>query len=198
MATVQSEQQAVVSRRQRADACRNRARLIDAARAVFAARGNSATVEEIAKAADVGVGTFYRHFPRRIDLVEAVYLEDVDGLVVLADQLCRTAAPWEALVGWLEGFVRYAQAKRTFLTELHEAYEKSPELALQCREKIDAAAGSVLTRAQKAQVARPDLDQHDLMQLVGGMCMARNGTVEQNERLLTFLLDGIRLPSRAT
>lgn len=197
MTSVQSEQQ-TVSRRQRADACRNRDRLIESARAVFAARGNSATVEEIAKAADVGVGTFYRHFPRRIDLVEAVYLQDVDGLVILADQLCATAAPWDALVGWLEGFVRYAQAKRTFLTELHEAFEKSPELALQSREKIADAVGSVLTRAQAAHVARTDLDQHDLMQLVGGMCMARNGTVEQNQRLLTFLLDGIRPPSTAT
>jgi AcrR family transcriptional regulator len=184
--------QAASARPMRADACRNRARLVEAARAEFAARGSQATVEEIAKKADVGVGTLYRHFPRRIDIVEAVYLQDVDELVAHAGTLSDTADPWDGLVEWLEAFVRYAQAKRTFLTELHEAFEKSPDLALQSREKIAAAAGTVLKRAQAAGVARPDLDQNDLMQLVGGMCMARNGTLEQNQRLLTLVLDGIR------
>ena len=185
-------EQAVAARPQRADACRNRERLVEAARAVFASRGSSTTVEEIARAADVGVGTLYRHFPRRIDLVEAVYREDVQGLVTLAAELSASAGAWEALVEWLEGFVRYAQAKRTFLTELHEAFEKSPDLALQSRERIADAVGAVLSRAQAAGAARTDLDQYDLMQLVGGMCIARNGTLEQNQRLLTFLLDGIR------
>jgi AcrR family transcriptional regulator len=176
----------------RADACRNYDRLVESARSVFAARGSDATVEEIAKTAEVGVGTLYRHFPKRIDLVEAVYREDVDGLVALAAEVNATLEPWGALVAWLEGFVHYAQAKRTFLTELHEAFEKSPDLAVSSREKIAGAVGTVLTRAQGAGVARGDLDQTDLMQLVGGMCMARNATLEQNERLLTFLLDGIR------
>ncbi len=185
-------EQAVAARPQRADACRNRERLVEAARAVFASRGSSTTVEEIARAADVGVGTLYRHFPRRIDLVEAVYREDVQGLVTLVAELSASTGAWEALVEWLEGFVRYAQAKRTFLTELHEAFEKSPDLALQSRERIADAVGAVLSRAQAAGAARTDLDQYDLMQLVGGMCMARNGTLEQNQRLLTFLLDGIR------
>src|SRR6476646_3840929 len=96
----------------RADASRNRARLVEAARAVFTARGSGATVEEIAKTADVGVGTLYRHFPRRIDLVEAVYREDVESLVTLADSVVVNAMPWDALDEWLDGFVRYAQAKR--------------------------------------------------------------------------------------
>jgi AcrR family transcriptional regulator len=178
----------------RADASRNRARLVEVARAVFTARGSSATVEEIAKAADVGVGTLYRHFPRRIDLVEAVYREDVDELVSHAGEQAATD-PWQGLVDWLDAFVRYAQAKRTFLTELHEAFEKNPDLAGATREKIAAAAGTVLRRAQDGGVARPDVGQEDLMQLVGGMCMARNATLEQNQRLLTFVLDGIRAQS---
>jgi len=192
MSGVKTEQTAA-ARPMRADASRNRERLVDAARAVFAARGSNATVEEMAKAADLGVGTLYRHFPRRIDLVEAVYREDVDELVAHAGELVTTTEPWEGLVQWLEAFVRYAQAKRTFLTELHEAFEKNPDLALQSREKIAAAAGLVLNRAQAAGVARADIDQADLMQLVGGMCMARNVTLEQNQRLLTFVLDGIRV-----
>ena len=176
----------------RADASRNRARLVEAARAVFTARGSGATVEEIAKTADVGVGTLYRHFPRRIDLVEAVYREDVDELVGHARETDDATDAWQGLVDWLDAFVRYAQAKRTFLTELHEAFEKNPDLAVESREKIARAAGTVLRRAQDAGVARPDVGQEDLMQLVGGMCMARNASLEQNQRLLTFVLDGIR------
>ena len=176
----------------RADARRNRDRLLAAAREVLAARGSEAAMDEIAKAADVGVGTLYRHFPRRIDLVEAVYLEDVDGLVALADEVTGRDAPWQALRMWLLGFVRYAQAKRTFLTELHEAFEKSPDLALSSRLRIHTAAELVLTRAQQAGVARDDIDAADLMQLVGGMCMSRGATLEQNERLLGLVLDGLQ------
>ena len=94
----------------RADASRNRARLVEAARAAFTARGSNATVEEMAKAADVGVGTLYRHFPRRIDLVEAVYREDVDELVAQADVLVdEHAIPG---TGWWRGWRRSSATPR--------------------------------------------------------------------------------------
>jgi AcrR family transcriptional regulator len=180
----------------RADAQRNHERLVSVARVVLSERGSEASMEEIARRADVGVGTLYRHFPRRIDLVEAVYRDDVESLVALADSVAADATPWDALVEWLDGFVRYAQAKRVFLTELHEAFEKSPELALESREKIRVAAGLVLERAQQAGVARDDIDAADLMQLVGGMCMAPNPSMKRNKRLLTLILDGIRTTGR--
>ncbi len=189
---VASTRAAAAQRPLRADATRNRARLVETAREVFATRGSAATVDEIAKAAGVGVGTLYRHFPRRIDLVEAVYRDDVDELVALADELAGSPDAWAGLVRWLEGFVRYAESKRTLLTELHESFEKNPEIAVQLRDSIRAAAASVLARAQRAGAARADLDAADLMQLVGGMCMARGGTLEQNQRLLGFVLAGIR------
>jgi AcrR family transcriptional regulator len=195
-----ADQAAEAERPMRADARRNYERLVQAGRAVLAERGSEASMEEIARRADVGVGTLYRHFPRRIDLVEAVYLEDVDGLVTLAGAVNETAEPWQALVEWLIGFVKYGQSKRVFLTELHEAFEKNPDLALSSREKIGAAVASVLTRAQQAGLARTDIDHADLMQLVGGMCMARNASLAQNERLLRLVLDGIRTdpaPDRA-
>lgn len=149
-------------------------------------------MDEIAKAAGVGVGTLYRHFPRRIDLVEAVYRDDIDALLALAKRVATDNEPWEALVAWLEGFVDYANTKRTFLTELHEAFEKNPDLALSSREKIRGSLGAVLARAQDAGVARSDIDGADVLQLVGGMCMARNATAGQNGRLLLLVLDGIR------
>jgi AcrR family transcriptional regulator len=174
----------------RADARRNYERLVTAAREVFAARGSEASMDEIAKAADVGVGTLYRHFPKRIDLVEAVYREDVDGLAALADQGGGDA--WDGLVRWLQAFVRYAESKRTFLTELHEAFEKNPDFVMASREKLATATDKVLTRAQQAGAARDDIDHSDLMQLVGGMCMARNASFAQNSRLLELVLDGVR------
>ena len=176
----------------RADARRNYQRLLEAGRQVLTERGSEASMEEIARRADVGVGTLYRHFPRRIDLVEAVYREDVDGLVELARTLNEREDPWQSLVDWLIGFVKYGQSKRVFLTELHEAFEKNPDLVLSLREKIAGAASTVLVRAQQAGVARTDIDHADLMQLVGGMCMARNATFAQNERLLQLVLDGVR------
>ena len=188
-----SAEPAAAERPLRADARRNRERLLLAAREVLVERGSDASMEEIAKRADVGVGTLYRHFPRRIDLVEAVYTEDVDGMVALAAEVEVDREPWEALEAWLRGFLRYAESKRTFLNELHEAFEKSPDLALASRDKIRGAAGRVLERAQVAGAARTDLDAADLMQLVGGMCMARNATLSQNDRLLALVLDGIKV-----
>jgi AcrR family transcriptional regulator len=178
----------------RADARRNRERLVQAARTVFASRGSEASMEEIAKAAEVGVGTLYRHFPRRIDVVEAVYREDVQGLVDLAERSMASKDPWQALADWLQAFVKYAQSKRAMLTELHEAFEKDPDLALSLRTQINAASGMVLARAQEAGLARRDVSQGDLMQLVGGMCMSRLAKPEQNERLLVVVLDGLKAP----
>ena len=174
----------------RADARRNYDRLVTAARELLGARGSEASMDEIAKAADVGVGTLYRHFPKRIDLVEAVYRDDVDGLVCLAQNADGDA--WDDLVTWLRAFVRYAESKRNFLNELHEAFEKNPNFRLDSREKLAVATDRVLTRAQESGQARTDIDHSDLMQLVGGMCMARNATFANNARLLELVLDGVR------
>ncbi|MGX7678956.1 TetR/AcrR family transcriptional regulator [Jatrophihabitans sp. DSM 45814] len=190
-----AETSAALSRPMRADARRNYERLVAAARKALSERGSDASMEEIAKSADVGVGTLYRHFPRRIDLVEAVYRDDVDALVIKADELADHPEAWDALVAWLDAFIHYAQTKRVFLNELHEAFEKNPDLASNSRERIGAAAGKVLGRAQLEGSARADIDQSDLMQLVSGMCMARQATLEQNERLLKIVLDGVRSPS---
>ena len=151
-------------------------------------------MDAIAKKAGVGVGTLYRHFPRRIDLVEAVYREDVDELVVAAEQFVGELDPWTALVAWLEAFVRYASRKRTFLSELHEAFEKNPGLKVAARERIEGAIGVVFDRAKAAGVARADLDAVDVMQLLASMCMSATLTSEQSARLLVVIEDGLRPP----
>lgn len=179
----------------RADARRNYDRLVEAARKVFTDQGGGASMEAIAKEAGVGVGTLYRHFPRRIDLVEAVYRDDVDALVAAADQM-EVLGPWDALAAWLRAYVDYARAKRTFLNELHEAFEKNPGLRSEARERVVAACAVVLRGAQEAGVARRDIDGDDLMLLVSPMCMAATLTAEQADRLLPMILDGLRPPGR--
>jgi AcrR family transcriptional regulator len=178
----------------RADAMRNYDRLVAAARTVFARQGGGASMESIAKEAGVGVGTLYRHFPKRIDVVEAVYREDVDELIDVAESVVVTLEPWPALVAWLEAFVLYASGKRRFLNELHEALEKNPDLRVAVRERIEGALSVVLTRAQEAGEVRMDIDGPDLMQLLGSMCMSATLTAGQSARLLAMIEDGLRPP----
>ncbi len=182
------------ARPMRADARRNYERLVAAARTVFAQEGGGASMEAIAKEAGVGVGTLYRHFPKRIDVVEAVYREDVDELVTVAQSVIADQEPWPALVAWLEAFVRYARGKKRFLNELHEAFEKNPELQVASRERIVGAVGIVLSPAQEAGVVRTDIDAADLMQLLGSMCMSATLTPDQSARLLLMIEDGLRPP----
>jgi AcrR family transcriptional regulator len=192
--TVDRVDEAEVARPMRADAKRNYERLVTAARVVFAQEGGGASMEAIAKEAGVGIGTLYRHFPRRIDVVEAVYREDVDELTTVAESVTAIMEPWPALVAWLEAFVRYASGKKRFLNELHEAFEKNPELRVASRERIVGALGLVLTPAQEAGVVRTDIDAPDLMQLLSSMCMSATLTPEQSGRLLVMIEDGLRPP----
>jgi AcrR family transcriptional regulator len=182
----------VGGRTMRADARRNYERLVAAAREVFAAEGGGASMEAVARKAEVGVGTLYRHFPKRIDLVEAVYMVDVEEVVAAAEEAVATLEPWPAVVAFLEAFVRYAQSKRTFLNELREAFEEHPDLKLSSRERLDAATELVISRAQNAGVVRADLAGADVTQLLGPMCTSPTITREQTERLLPLILDGLR------
>lgn len=176
----------------RADARRNYERLIDAARKVFAEQGAGAPMEAIAKEAGVGVGTLYRRFPKRIDVVEAVWREDVDQLVDGAEAREATLEPWAALEAWLRAYVDYGRTKRVFLNELHEAFEKDPGLKVASRERVTVAADRVLARAQKAGVARGDVNGADLMQLVSPMCTSPTLEPGQADRLIAMILDGLR------
>jgi AcrR family transcriptional regulator len=176
----------------RADAKRNYESLITAARDVFASEGAQASMEAIARKAGVGVGTLYRHFPKRIDLVEAVYRTDVDELVDAAERVVAELDPGAAVDAFLLAFLSYARTKHTMLTELREAFEQHPELRLESRERIDQAAELVLSRAQRAGVVRDDIDGADLMQIVGPMCANAVLTEEQGERLVAVIADGLR------
>lgn len=187
-----AESTETAGRELRADARRNRDNLVEAARKVFAEQGGGASMEAIAKQAGVGVGTLYRHFPRRIDIVEAVWRDDVEALVGSVDRNLSELEPWTALEGWLRAYVDYGHAKRVFLNELHEAFEKNPGMKVASRERVTEAAGKVLARAQDAGVARTDIDGADLMQLVSPMCTSPTLEPGQADRLIAMVLDGLR------
>ena len=176
----------------RADARRNYERLVVAAREVFAREGGTASMEAIARGAGVGVGTLYRHFPTRIDVVEAVYRTDVDTLTETAVRVGEELEPWPAVVAFLEAFVRYAQGKRTFLNELREAFERDPDLRVRMLDRVQEAIQLVVGRAQEAGAVRTDVDGKDVMQLVGPMCTNATLTEDQSMRLLGMILDGLR------
>ena len=194
--TIQDERAASPGRPQRADARRNHDLLLQAARELFDEEGDT-SMEAIAKRAGVGVGTLYRHFPRRIDVVEAVYRDDVDQVVAVDERDVATMTPWEAVDSFLHAFVAYAFGKRRFLTELREAFEKNPELKCDARERLEAAIRLVVERGQDAGVVRADVTGDEVFGLIGPMCTSASLTREQCDRLVGMVLDGLRPPVAA-
>ena len=177
-------------RPKRADARRNYDALIAAAQQVFGECGAAASLEEIARRAGVGIGTLYRNFPKRADLFEAVYVEEVRALSASAADLADLP-PWDALVAWLHRFVAYVGTKRALAEELvHDS-----EVFRSCRTEIYAAGEPLLRRAQEAGVARPDATFDDVVRLVSGIMAYQFFEPAQRDRVLGIALDGLRLPA---
>src|ERR1700756_1385319 len=121
-------QSVVTGRKPRADALRNRDRVLKAAAAVFSSGGPDASLEAVAKRAGVGIGTLYRHFPTREALFEAVYRHEVDHLAELAQRLAQEADPVEALREWVHANVRLAATKKGMVEALQLVAHGSSEL----------------------------------------------------------------------
>ena len=186
------EVDATGERPMRADARRNRELLVAAARNVFSAQGAAASMEAIAKEAGVGVGTLYRHFPNRLDLVEAVYQTDVEELSETAQRVVTELEPWPAVEAFFEAYLSYARTKKTLLDELHQAFEKNPDLRSRARGLIESSFDLVIDRAKEAGAVRSDIDGSDVMQLVSPVCTNASVGPEQAGRLLRMILDGLR------
>ncbi|HTU39289.1 MAG TPA: helix-turn-helix domain-containing protein [Acidimicrobiales bacterium] len=180
------------ARPMRADARRNRELLVATAREVFAEESTGASMEAIAKRAGVGVGTLYRHFPNRLDLVEAVYQSDVEELWATAQRVVAELDPSAAIDAFFDAFLRYAQTKQALLTELQQAFEKKPGLKPQARAMIESSFDLVIDRAKEAGVVRFDVDGSDVMALVTPVCTNVSISPEQSARLLGMILDGMR------
>ncbi|HEU4978820.1 MAG TPA: helix-turn-helix domain-containing protein [Solirubrobacteraceae bacterium] len=182
---------ALSHRPKRADARRNYDKLVTAAREAFTESDKSASLEDIARRAGVGIGTLYRHFPTRTDLIEAVYVEEVERLCSSALDL-QDQPPWDALVGWLRRFVGYVATKQALADELFAVADRDSEIFHTCRGATYSAGEPLLARAQAAGDVRPDITIRELVQMVGGIAKAPTASPAEVERILGFALDGLR------
>jgi AcrR family transcriptional regulator len=176
----------------RADARRNYKRLLSEAKAAFLEHGADAPLEDIARRAEVGIGTLYRHFPTRLALQEAVYHSEVDELCGQAYALLETEPPGAALSAWMRSFTAYAATKRGLMQTLKEVIDRRSDLFARCHDEIREAAGAILADAQRAGVVRPEVTATDLLRLTHGVSVATEHAPESTDRLLSYLLDGLR------
>lgn len=175
----------------RADALRNYERLIAAAREAFAVGGAATSLEEIARRAEVGIGTLYRHFPTRQALLEAVYLEELERLCVAAAQYSELP-PWEALTSWIHDLVAYLRTKRALADQLLEYLDRDSGFFSGCRAALIAAGEPLLKRAQDAGVVRADVSLDDVLMTVSAIGKLPGAEPSQIERVLAVTLDGLR------
>ena len=188
------------TRKPRTDAVRNRERVLEAAKAVFSAGGAKASLESVARAAGVGIGTLYRHFPTREALFEAVYRREVQHLADLAEQLKEEARPVDALQHWLRSNVKFVATKKGMSAALALAAYKNSELFSYSFDRLTRAVGGLLDRAIAAREIRDDITPEDLLRALVGMCYMHDQPGWQTSvlRLVDVFIDGLRIrPGRS-
>lgn len=173
-------------RKPRADAVRNRERVLEAAKLHFNAGGPDASLEAVARRAWVGIGTLYRHFPTREALFEAVYRREVLHLAGLAEELTSGADPAEALRRWMRANVEFGATKKGMSAALAVTAQGSTELA--------AFTFDRLTRAIQAGAIRGDIGPKDVLQTLVGLCYTHENTGWQANvlHLVDVFIDGLR------
>jgi AcrR family transcriptional regulator len=190
-----ADQAAEPVRKPRADAVRNRERVLEAAKAVFSTGGADASLEAVARRAGVGIGTLYRHFPTRESLFEAVYRREVEQLSELAEQLKNEADPVEALRKWLRSNVEFVATKKGMMAALALAAYGSSELFTFSFDRLTKAVGALLQRAVAAGKIRADIGPEDVLRALVGMCYIHDQPGWQSTvlRLLDVFVDGLRV-----
>jgi AcrR family transcriptional regulator len=181
-------------RRPRADARRNRERVLEAAKDAFATAGPEASLETVARRAGVGIGTLYRHFPTRGTLFEAVYRREIEQLAELADVLASELSPVDALRRWLHASVRFAASEKGMASTLFLAAHGSSDFSAGTFDGFARAAAQLLDRAVAAGDIRPEIGADDLLRVLFGMCYThdRAGWQAKVEHLLDVVFDGLR------
>lgn len=184
----------VTEKRVRADAQRSLDALLLAAKAVFAASGVDAPVREIAEKAGVGIGTVYRHFPQRADLIAAVFRREIDACADAAPVLAARYEPFEALTRWFDIYVEFIATKRGLAAALHAGGAAYEGLPAHRNERLVPALQGLLDRAAAAGAVGLGVQAYDLLNAVGSLYMTvrdRPGA-ESACRMVTLLIDGLR------
>lgn len=186
---------ASANRKPRADAVRNRLRLLATAKAVFAAKGSSASLDEIAQIAGVGAGTLYRHFPTRDALVVAVYRNETEQLAAAADRLAETHPPVDAFREWLLLFFNYVATKHG-MQELLNSILTSADLRSESMLQINKAVSKLVDGAIASGDIRADIDPKDLLFALIGVAKFSSGSDREQtaKRLVDILIKGVQVP----
>ncbi len=180
-------------RRMRADAQRKMNSLLQAAMEVFAKSGVDAPVREIAERAGVGLGTVYRHFPQRSDLIVAVFQSRVDACADAASVLTTKYEPGEALARWMQRFVEFIATKRGLAAALHSGDPAYSALPGYFNQRLLPALKTLLDTAVAAGVVRPGVEAEDLLRAVATLCHGPHGDEPlYARRMVALLVDGLR------
>jgi AcrR family transcriptional regulator len=183
-------------RPRRADAQRNYARLVEHARVAFAEFGVDASLDEIARRAGVASGTLYRHFPTRLDLIEAVLAEQIAELVDLGRRLLTVEDEFDALSTWLRAALRHGLTYRGLSAAvMKSAVDRGNDLVSTWHAEMFEVGAALLTRARQSGVIVADADEADVLKMIGAIAWAAQDTPDssaQADRLLALLMNGLR------
>jgi AcrR family transcriptional regulator len=178
----------------RSDARRNVASLLAAAMAVFEISGVNAPILEIAKEAGVGVGTLYRHFPQRSDLIVAVLELQIKACAASAKALAAEYEPEEALSRWMQLYIDLVAKKKGFASALHSGDPAYGGLAKYFLKRMSPALNGLLAASVKARVLRPGVPAEDILRAVVRLCHGPQGEEPAYTRnMVQLLLDGMAL-----
>jgi AcrR family transcriptional regulator len=184
-------------RRVRADAQRNIDTLLRSAMEVFATSGVDAPVRQIAEKAGVGIGTLYRHFPQRSDLIVAVFRSEADACADAAAVLATEREPGEALARWIQRYVDFISAKRGLAAALHSGNPAYDTLTTYFQKRLRPALQTLLEAAAATGEVRADVEPDDLLRAVTSLCApAHDGDPAHAQRMVALLVDGLRYGAR--
>jgi AcrR family transcriptional regulator len=194
MVTLLEQPPPAAERLQRADARRNRKRVLEAARRCMARKGLDAQIEEIARLAGVGVGTVYRHFPTKDDLVEALARARFERLAELAREALATPDPWQSFEDFMRASARIQSEDRA----LSEVLTSRPETMGRAAESVDmlGLVAQLMKRGQSAGVIRKDADPGDVPMLMCALAGTYRNPHSHPERYIGIVLDGLRAAPR--
>jgi AcrR family transcriptional regulator len=188
--------QAEAARPKRADAVRNEKTLLDAAAAVFVKSGVDAPVRDIAVKADVGMGTIYRHFPTRADLIIAVYRHQVDACAEAGPALLASGStPHAALTQWVGLFVDFLTTKHGLAAALQSDSARFETLHAYFLDRLVPVCAQLLEAAAAAGEIRKDMDAQGLLRAIGNLCIGSDGDQHYDaHRMVNLLIAGLLLP----
>jgi AcrR family transcriptional regulator len=183
--------------RQRADAIKNRERIIVEARKLFSTVANAASLEAIAEAAEVGIGTLYRHFPSKEALVEAVYRSELDALEGEADDLLSSRLSFDAMRQWMNGYARFVTTKHAMHDALRIALTPRSGAGSETRTRIRQTIAKFLAAGSRDGSIREDVRPDDVTLSLAGTVFAATAWADQEQvgRVLDLLMAALRPPS---